>query len=89
MSDEEKALELIEELFEFYKEDNWIRIKKFLITYLHPTVRKNFSTRHSKTKKHTLNEFEKKLIKKCQNIYKRNITLYEKDRHYEVTQDKK
>ena len=89
MSDEEKALELIEELFEFYKEDNWIRIKKFLITYLHPTVRKNFSTTHSKTKKHTLNDFEKSLIVKCQNIYNRKIILYEKDRHNEITQDKK
>lgn len=89
MNDEEKVLELIGELFEYYKEDNWLKIKKFLITYLNPNIRKNFSTRHPKTKKHTLNEFEKKLIKKCQNIYKRNITLYEKDKHYEVTQDKK
>jgi AcrR family transcriptional regulator len=34
-----------------------------------------------------LNEFEKKLIKKCQNIYKRNIVLYEKDKHNEIVKD--
>jgi hypothetical protein len=87
MNDEEKALELIGELFEYYKESNWLKVKKFLITYLHPSVRKNFSTRHPKTKKHTLNEFEKKIIKKCQNIYKRNIVLYEEDKHNEIAKD--
>ena len=88
MSDEDKVLELIGELFEYYKEDDWIRIKKFLITYLNPSIRKNFSTRNAKTKKHTLNEFEKNLIKKCQNIYKRKIILYEKDKHNEVIENK-
>ena len=87
MNDEDKALELIGELFEYYKEDNWLKIKKFLVTYLHPDVRKNFSTRHPKTKKHSLNEFEKSLIKKCQNINKRNIVLYEKDKHNEIVKD--
>tara|TARA_Y100001970_G_scaffold66757_3_gene85165 strand:+ start:2232 stop:2504 length:273 start_codon:yes stop_codon:yes gene_type:complete len=89
MSDEEKALELIGELFEYYKENDWLKIKKFLITYLHPSVRKNFSTRHHKTKKHSLNDFEKKLIEKCQNIYNRKIILYKKDRHNEIAQDQK
>tara|TARA_B100000242_G_scaffold291674_1_gene265412 strand:- start:1080 stop:1352 length:273 start_codon:yes stop_codon:yes gene_type:complete len=89
MNDEEKALELIGELFEYYKGDNWLKIKKFLVTYLHPQVRKNFSTRNSKTKKHTLNEFEKSLIKKCQNIYKRKIILYEKDKHNEVIENRR
>ena len=88
MTDEEKALELIAELFEYYKDDNWIRIKKFLITYLNPTIRKNFSTRHRKTKKHTLNDFEKRLIKNIELIHNRKIILYEKDRHHEVVKDK-
>ncbi len=29
MNDEEKVLELIGELFEYYKEDNWLKIKNF------------------------------------------------------------
>jgi hypothetical protein len=89
MSDEEKVLELIGELFEYYKDDDWIRIKKFLITYLNPTIRKNFSTRHHKTKKHTLNDFEKSLFKKIEIIYKRKVVLYEKDKHNEVIENKK
>tara|TARA_B100001989_G_C24550059_1_gene473796 strand:- start:3234 stop:3491 length:258 start_codon:yes stop_codon:yes gene_type:complete len=85
MNNEEKIFELIEELFEFYEEDDWLKVKKYLLRYLHPDLRKLFSTRHAKTKKHSLNNFEKDLIDKCQNIYNRKLILKEKDKHCEET----
>ena len=46
--------------------DDWVTIKKQLLLNLAPRLRKNFSTRDSKTKEQWLNEFEKYLI----NYYK-------------------
>ncbi len=47
-------------------EDDWMVIKKLLLRSLPPSMRKNFSTRHPKTKLQSLNEFERDLI----DIYK-------------------
>ena len=47
-------------------EDNWMVVKKLLLRSLPPVLRKNFSTRHPKTKLQSLNEFERNLI----DIYK-------------------
>ena len=78
-----KIIELLEDLSEYYKEDDWIVVKKFLLKYLHPDIRKNFSTRHSKTKKHRLNEFEEKIISYYYDKFNIRLKLYEKDRHKE------
>lgn len=79
----EKIIDLLEELIEFYHEDNWLVIKKYILRYSHPDIRKYFSTRNFKTKKHTLNLFEKSFIKFCLNNYSLNLKLYEEDKHYE------
>ncbi len=44
------------------REDNWMEFKKIMLRSIPPRIRKSFSTRHPKTKKQSLNEFEKKII---------------------------
>jgi len=79
----EKILELIEELIEFYHDEDWLVVKKYLLRHAHPMIRKNFSTRHPKSKKHTLNEFEIELLKYCQEKFKVSLKLKEENTHYE------
>jgi len=79
----EKIVELLEDLFEYYKDDNWLIVKKFLLKYLHPDIRKKFTTRHNKTKKHTLNDFEEKIIEYYYIRFDIRLKLYEKDKHKE------
>lgn len=83
-SHKESIIELLEEIIEFYEEDNWLTVKKYILRYSHPDVRKYFSTRHHKTKKHTLNCFEESFICFCLNNYNLTLRLYEEDRHYET-----
>lgn len=78
---EEIIFELIDELFFYYEEDNWLMVKKYIVRYSHPDMRKLFSTRHPKTKKHKLNDVEKYLINKIKTKYNRELKLYEKDKH--------
>ena len=82
-SHRDSIIELLEEIIEFYKEDNWLTIKKYILRYSHPDIRKYFSTRHSKTKKHTLNFFEESFIKFCLDNYSVHLKLKEEDKHYE------
>ena len=42
--------------------DDWVTIKKQVMLNLPSALRKNFSTRDSKTKEQWLNDFEKELI---------------------------
>jgi len=77
----EKIVELLEDLSEYYEDNNWLVVKKFLLKYLHPDIRKNFTTRHPKTKKHSLNEFEKQVIEYYYDNYRVRLELYEEDRH--------
>ena len=44
------------------KEEDWIKVKKYLLLSLPSSLRKNFSTRDSSTKKQSINEFEAHLI---------------------------
>lgn len=80
---EDKVLELIDDIAEFYKDDNWLTVKKFLLRYSHPEARKNFSTRHDKTKKHTINTYEQSIINYYEEKYSVRLKLYEKDKHKE------
>jgi hypothetical protein len=78
-----KLIELFEELFEHYQEDNWLVFKKYILRYSHPDIRKKFSTRNDKTYKHTINSFEKSFIKFCFDNYNIRLTLREEDKHYD------
>ena len=79
----EKARSLVDELMAYYEDDNWLVVKKYILRYSHPDVRKKFTTRHKDSKKHTLNEFEKDLIRYCNDIYNIKLKLREEDTHYE------
>lgn len=61
--DFEKITELLKEIGEYYNGNDWLLVKKYLLRYLNPMIRKNFSTRDSKTKKHIINSYEEKIIK--------------------------
>lgn len=76
-----ELLDLIDEILPLYDGDDWIKIKKYVVRYSKPDTRKLFSTRHAKTKKHTLNNFEKSLLLTIEDIYKKKLILYKKDRH--------
>jgi hypothetical protein len=43
-------------------DDNWMVVKKCLLLSLPSPLRKKFSTRHPKTKRQSINEFEAQLI---------------------------
>lgn len=81
VKEENEINDLIEELFEFYNGDDWIKVKKYILRYSHPDTRRNFSTRNEKTKKHSLNDFEINLIKDIKNKYNIELELKEKDKH--------
>jgi len=76
-----EILELLSEILPLYDGDDWIKIKKYVVRYSNPNTRKLFSTRHVKTKKHTLNAFEKSLLLTIEDIYKKKLILYKKDKH--------
>ena len=80
---EESIIELVEELFDVYEGNDWLTVKKYIVRYSHPNVRKHFTTRNPKTSKHTLNDFEKRLIAFCNNNYNKELTLSKKDMHIE------
>ena len=60
-------------------DNDWMDFKKIMLQSLPSRMRKKFSTRHPKTKKQALNEFEKNMI----DIYFQEtgifLTLREKD----------
>lgn len=82
--DKEKIEELILEIGAFYKENDWLVVKKYILKYLPPSIRKNFSTRHPKTKKHIISPFDKKVINLYYKHFKVRLVLHEKDRHEEI-----
>jgi len=53
---------LAEEIGEVYKGDDWLIVKKYLLRYSNPALRKNFSTRNVKNMKHKINDYEKEII---------------------------
>lgn len=78
---EKEIIELIDEIFFYYKDDNWLVVKKYLLRYSNPSIRKNFTTRHPKTKKHTVNLYEKEIINYCYENYNILLRLYDEDKH--------
>lgn len=86
-SHRDKIIELFEELIDVYKDNDWLVIKKYILRYSHPTIRKYFSTRNEKTLKQSLNSFEISFIKFCQDNYGLELILAEEDTHYEENQE--
>jgi hypothetical protein len=85
-TEEEKyknILALMLEIGEYYKEENWLFVKKYVLRYSSPEVRTLFSTRHHYTKKHSLNNNEKKLIEDYYKETNIRLKLEEKYKHYE------
>ena len=60
MEDYIKYMKVAEKILQ--GETNWMDFKKIMLNSLPPAMRKKFSTRHPKTKKQSLNEFEKNMI---------------------------
>ena len=73
----EKIKELLLEIGEYYKGNDWLLIKKYLLRYLNPEIRRNFSTRDPKSKKHIINDFEKKVIDIYNKTYNVKLVLDE------------
>lgn len=72
--------EIMYEIGDVYKGDDWLIVKKYMLKYSHPNLRKNFSTRHFKTKKHIINDYEQNLIDKYYQKYKIKLVLDEEKR---------
>jgi len=71
----------MDEIADAYEGTDWLVVKKYIVRYARSENRKNFSTRHLKTKKHTINEFEKKLIDIYKQKYNIKLVLDESKRH--------
>lgn len=72
--------DIMYEIGDVYNGNDWLIVKKYMLRYSHPTLRKNFSTRHIKTKKHTINDYEQSLIDKYYSKYKIKLVLDEEKR---------
>lgn len=79
----EDIIELLDEILQYYEENNWLVVKKYILKYINPELRKLFSTRHVKTKKHILNKFEKQIIIFCKHNYDIELVLQKEDEHNE------
>ena len=77
----ENILELMDEIADVYKENDWLVIKKYIVRYSRSELRKYFSTRHPKTKNHVINNFEKKLIDIYKQKYNIKLVLDEDKKH--------
>lgn len=71
MNKKETAEDLMFELGEYYNGNDWLVVKKYILKYLYPDLRKKFSTRDKKTHKHTINEYENYLI----DIYEKRFNI--------------
>ena len=81
-----EILELLDEIIPIYKENSWLKVKKYIVRYSRSELRKNFSTRHPKTKNHTINDFEKKLIDIYKQKYNIKLVLDEDKKHKDNNQ---
>jgi hypothetical protein len=78
-----EILDIMSEIGEVYEGNDWLVVKKYILRYSHPSLRKRFSTRHIKTKKHIINEYEQSLIDKYYQLYNKKLVLDEEKRHKE------
>lgn len=73
----EKAKELADEIGDVYQGNDWLVVKKYVLKYLNPNYRRRFSTRDEKTKKHSINDFENRLISYYQQKFNVRLELDE------------
>lgn len=71
---------LATEIGEVYKGEDWLVVKKYILKFSSPNHRKFFSTRDNRTKKQTLNEFEKSLIDFYENKFGIRLCIDEEKR---------
>jgi len=64
--------------------DDWVTIKKEVMRGIPPALRKNFSTRHPKTKEQQLNEFEERLIERYESLTGIQLVLRSLDERREL-----
>jgi hypothetical protein len=76
-ADLENIVELLDEIGELYEGHDWLLIKKYLLRYLNPSIRRNFSTRDPKSKKHIINLYEEGIIKLYYNKFNVKLVLDE------------
>lgn len=63
-------------LFEFIgNENDWFKIKVELVNICPPKIKKLFSRRHYSTKKHIINDFERKVIEYIQTTTNRVLFI--------------
>ena len=74
-------LDLLEEVNQAYKGNDWLVVKKYILKSISPEKRKSFSRRDYLTKKHTINKFENKIISKYKELFNVELILNEKDKH--------
>lgn len=72
---EDKIKDLIEEIGEVYKDNDWLVVKKYILKYLNPKYRKLFSIRESKSKKHIINDYETEIIDFYENRFNVRLVL--------------
>lgn len=70
MSDFEIVCKELENIHRVYKESDWLVVKKQLLKSIPSDIRSKFSTRDYLTKKHSINDFEKRLIQYYFDNYK-------------------
>ena len=73
--------ELALEIGDVYKQNDWLVVKKYILKYLNPKHRTVFSKRNIKTKKHSLNKFEIKLIDFYESKFNIRLVLDEDKKH--------
>ena len=73
--------EIMYEIGDVYKGNDWLVVKKYMLKYSHPTHRKKFSTRDPKTKKHSINDYEENLIYIYYQKYNIRLLLDESKKH--------
>lgn len=63
--------------------DDWVRVKTEIVKLFPPKERKLFTRRHYSTKKHSINDFEKEVIKFWKSQTGIELVLAEEDKHPE------
>lgn len=76
--------DLLEEINQAYKDTDWLVVKKYLLKSINPEKRKLFSKRNYLTKKHSINDYENKIISFYEEKFNIKLKLKEEDKHKEL-----
>lgn len=78
----EQIKNLADEIGDVYHGNDWLIVKKYIIRYSNPKLRKNFSTRNVKNMKHKINEYEKHVIDYYYQKFNVRLELDEQKKDY-------